>query len=984
MDTGSHGAVPLDALLAESAWLRRLATSLVRDPAAAEDLVQETWLAALKNPPDADRPLRPWLRTVLENFVRMRARAEQSRTSRERREAREEATQSEIELVDRVEEQRFLAREVLKLEEPFRSTLVLRYYEGLSSIQIAERVGSNDNTVRWRLKRGLELLRERLDRRHGGDRAAWLALLTPLTPRDLAPVAATPASTGSGVGAWLAGAAVMLALVGAVWFAVRETEQTEQPAALASVSQSSEQPTNDGGRTVVERSESASALAAPVLAPARIRGRVLDVRSESVSGAEAVLELGEATGPRGVSNSDGALDLEVSGDTVLASGDVLELSASGFETLRVYAPVRPGETLELGDLVLRRTGLILGHVRDASGAPIEAAEVRLERLGERFNALREPPLTEILLTGAGIEKSAPVRVESDAEGRFRLHGVAEGYCRVWVRAEGFARQCSNPMGVQQGETVTLEPFVLTPPAPERVIRGVVFDADGAPVANARVVGQRATLSREFHWSEGDVRTTSDAQGRFTLVAEPGKPYTLAATDGPRVAVTYARIGDPAEQQLRLRDWPTMELAIGDMPIDELEILGVKDPAYGPPSTWRVADGVIGVHVERLQEFTLRVKHGPYVYCQRELARDSNGFVLPVRFDVGAPVVKALDVRVVAQGEPVEGAHVELRVTGEWLNWISATLRATTDRTGTAKLAWCGESIASVTVRAAGFAPYTLREQPAGERLEVELARGGALAGSVRDHLGRSVRGARVRVASHAEEALTDWDGAFRLDGIGPGRWSVSVTAPQTLSELRTTRPAAGSDAKLESEVAVLAGQVTRHDVQLPEPPQCMLRGRIALDGSADGPRIVELYASGDWRVLVRCWTDPRGEFEIAVRAPGAHDLRCDTLSDGRARSELRQRVSLARGVTQYRLEAPSATLLVKLAVAAAPEHELGVVVSTPPDGEWTAFARFDAEGRARVRVPAGLCRVAVDGVEHPELALELRAGETRELLWPQR
>ncbi|MBL8800743.1 MAG: sigma-70 family RNA polymerase sigma factor [Planctomycetes bacterium] len=982
MDTGSHGAVPLEALLAESAWLRRLATSLVRDPAAAEDLVQETWLAALKNPPAADRPLRPWLRTVLENFVRMRARSEQSRTARERREARDEVTQGEVELVDRVEEQRFLAREVLKLEEPFRSTLVLRYYEGLSSIQIAERVGSNDNTVRWRLKRGLELLRERLDRRHGGDRAAWLALLAPLAPQELAPVAARPAS--SGVTAWLAGAAAMLAVVVGVWFAVREPEQEPQLAAVASVSAPAAATATDPGRTAVERSEAASAPTRTTLAPARIRARVLDARSEPVSGAQALLEFGDGKGPSALVRADGALDFELPGDSVLASSDVLELSASGFEPLRVYAPVRLGETLELGDLVMRRTGLILGSVRDARGAPLEAAEVRLERLGERFGALREPPLTEILLTGAGLETAAPVRVESERDGRFRLDGVAEGYYRVWIRAEGFARQCSAPVGVLQSETVTLEPFVLAPPAPERLVRGVVVDAQGSPVANARVVGQRATLSREFHWSEGDVRTTSDAQGRFTLVAEPGKGYMIAATDGPRFAVAYEVVGDPGERTLQLRDWPTLELAVRAMPIGELEIEGVKDPADGPPFTWQIAEGVIGVRVERTREFTLRVVRGPFVYQRREPARDADALAQPVRIDVGAPVVRELEVRVLAQGEPLEGARVEPRVTGEWPGWISPTPGATTDRTGVAKVVWCGDAITSVWVRAAGWAPYVVREHPAGDRLEVELVRGGVVAGTVRDHLGRGVRGARVSMDSNTDSVLTDLNGAYRIDGVGPGRWSVNVSARMPSNVPRKTQSAARSDVDLRGEVTVLAEHVTQLDFELPEPPPCVLRGRVVLDGSADGPRIVELSAPGDSRVLFRARTDPRGDFEFALHHPGAYELRCDSLAEGGSRSEVRQRVTLVRGATEFRLELPSALLSVVLDAAPAPAHELVAVVNTPPDGEWTAYARFDAEGRARVRIPAGRCRFAVEGVDQPELELDLRAGETREIRWPPR
>jgi RNA polymerase sigma factor (sigma-70 family) len=129
----------LDVLLGEAGWVRALAHSLVRDPAAADDVVQETWLAALRRPPDTTRPVRPWLARVVENFARMRMRGEAGRERREEGAARAESLASTEELCARVETQRLLALEVLALAEPFRSTIVLRYYEGLSAAEIARR-----------------------------------------------------------------------------------------------------------------------------------------------------------------------------------------------------------------------------------------------------------------------------------------------------------------------------------------------------------------------------------------------------------------------------------------------------------------------------------------------------------------------------------------------------------------------------------------------------------------------------------------------------------------------------------------------------------------------------------------------------------------------------------------------------------------------------------------------------------------------------
>ncbi|NUP98054.1 MAG: hypothetical protein HUU28_18000, partial [Planctomycetaceae bacterium] len=69
---GEARAIAVEELLAESDWVRRLARALVSDPDAAEDVAQQALVAALERPPKADRPLRPWLRVVVENFARMR------------------------------------------------------------------------------------------------------------------------------------------------------------------------------------------------------------------------------------------------------------------------------------------------------------------------------------------------------------------------------------------------------------------------------------------------------------------------------------------------------------------------------------------------------------------------------------------------------------------------------------------------------------------------------------------------------------------------------------------------------------------------------------------------------------------------------------------------------------------------------------------------------------------------------------------------
>src|ERR1700685_4066484 len=76
-------AADISDLLRHSAWMRRLAIGLTRDEVAADELVQEGWLAPLGAPPPASRPTLPWLGEVLRNARRMALRGNARRLLRE-------------------------------------------------------------------------------------------------------------------------------------------------------------------------------------------------------------------------------------------------------------------------------------------------------------------------------------------------------------------------------------------------------------------------------------------------------------------------------------------------------------------------------------------------------------------------------------------------------------------------------------------------------------------------------------------------------------------------------------------------------------------------------------------------------------------------------------------------------------------------------------------------------------------------------------
>src|SRR5262245_10013030 len=153
------GAWTARELLSQRAWLHALAGELVRDEAERDDLVQEAWLAALRRGTAPADPRR-WLGAVLRKRWRFARRSAGRRGAREQEASRPESQPSAAELAGEAELQRELVGAVLALTEPARSTVLLRYFGGLSSRAIARREGLPEGTVRSRLKRALDQLKE--------------------------------------------------------------------------------------------------------------------------------------------------------------------------------------------------------------------------------------------------------------------------------------------------------------------------------------------------------------------------------------------------------------------------------------------------------------------------------------------------------------------------------------------------------------------------------------------------------------------------------------------------------------------------------------------------------------------------------------------------------------------------------------------------------------------------------------------------------
>lgn len=160
-----------DQTLDDAAWLHRLARALVRDPHLAEDLAQDSLVVGLEAPAPAGRA---WLSGVAQRLARAHRRGRLLRTAKEAARARREASDVEQRTVEQLELHRRLTEAVMALAEPYRSTIKLRFFDGLSPAQIAAQRGVSAAAVRQQVHRGLGMLRTQLDREFGS-RGAWLA-----------------------------------------------------------------------------------------------------------------------------------------------------------------------------------------------------------------------------------------------------------------------------------------------------------------------------------------------------------------------------------------------------------------------------------------------------------------------------------------------------------------------------------------------------------------------------------------------------------------------------------------------------------------------------------------------------------------------------------------------------------------------------------------------------------------------------------------
>ncbi len=688
----------LDDLLAHRRWVRALAVRLTDDEATADDIEQETWLAAMRSRPRSIQSPRAWLGTVLRNAACSDSRRRERRDRHAAILARSSSppVTSPEDIVAEAELQARLVRAVLDMHEPYRSTILFRFFHGLEAREIAERDALPIETVRTRVKRGLEQLRRRMDAELGDDRAAWCLLVLGHNWPDAT-------VTGVGAGSVLAGGIVVATatkvmvtvavLAGVVWWCLpgegaapprgRATANAPEDHASEASRQTPARSGDDLRRRVEVRDGGAvGSVPQPSGPPTSsatgdlvVYGRVLDADTRApVAGSTVALVWPHARRPSdepsAVAQEDGSFEIRGVRENQYAH---ILLTADGYAETLHLVPWRYGlartEKGDASDLLLYRGARVAGRVVGSDGHSA-VADARICVSSKWRSSSRVP------------YRSARERGRSEDDGSFALNRVTpneRGYMAYAVASDGIG-WTRLPRSTGKASVLDVE-IRLRPTFAATVL---VTDAKGRPQPNQWVLASprfvplgvsasSAHVSHEVFAGEGgpfdatfSIRTDAEGRARFShLPVLPGGAIYDFITHGVGRAWrdgVDVRPGDDVTIEISVdvsRTWllaGRVQSAAGEPVAD-----AIVESRHGPGAVRTDAEGrfrLVDLPADR-DRLRLDVVAEGFARVIRVLHAD------PQRDAVEAVIVlhrvAPIDGRVVDQnGDPVSGVEVRLR------------------------------------------------------------------------------------------------------------------------------------------------------------------------------------------------------------------------------------------------------------------------------------------------------------------------------------
>jgi protocatechuate 3,4-dioxygenase beta subunit len=541
-------------------------------------------------------------------------------------------------------------------------------------------------------------------------------------------------------------------------------------------------------------------------------------------GAERAIEIVDAGG----APASDAIVLDAARGLALARAD-----EQGFATVRVPA------TGELPIDVVTANGASTSL--RASPAPFDDAPPLLALIEPRVTATGRVTAEDDgrPVVGALVwRRGAPAdRATTDDAGRFTISGPLEGESVLVAAAPGYVPSLEGEVVLAEGRSIALSM------QPAASVRGRVVDADGAPVAGARVhyarvFDARFSPRRRFVRGAGDGRARffgtqrhgeTNAEGRFALsgIAPERDGEVLATAEGfapSRVPVDGLEPGAVAKDlEIVLTPGATIAGRVVDAEGEPIEgvIVGASEHSRMPRFALfaqRIEDSGRMTRTDAAGRFALEhVPDGEF-----DVRFERRGFAPAVRRAVAVkdgagtelgdvelpPGVPIRGTVVDAEGAPV--SDVEVYVLGGAMPGLARMRRVPTwaglepSATSSADGAFLVEDRArgervSILAQAKGYALGRAIgvEVPSPEPLRIELTPASRVSGVVLDADDRPIVGASVRLSSpqvggggrrmrfgRGGAAETDSEGRFVIEDVVPGRWVISADATGYLDAVR--------------------------------------------------------------------------------------------------------------------------------------------------------------------------------------------------------
>ncbi len=755
----------------------------------AEDLLQTTFLEAIRNADrfEPGRPVMPWLLAILTrraaNVWRTRLRARRGdvdvATLRDRSPGPgERAASRELEAE--------LAHALEHLDEPYREVLVLRVAHGMLPIEIARVVDRPVGTVYAQLHRGAARLRRVLPK---GLAVALAGLLGAGDATAAVRARVLAAAKGSGVPAvglvfggvamkkLIAGGIVAAALLGLGVIArpwSRSGPAAPDGGSVPAHVAATESPPDAGTHApeTLDREAVPTGSGPAAVAPDEIAfvGRTIDATtgaplagvSVHVKGFPSVLGRtlpADWTPPCDVESAgDGSFRIvcrtrpEVWLEVYFeADGRVPRFASS--------EQLRPGITVEVGDVPMVRGTRISMRCVDDDGTPVRGFEFNLEEPAHR----KHPGKSETAWWGRGSSS-----LVSDADGRAGPVTLYPGRWSLSVFPTTSYRLVGRPeLDVPCANPPDEIVIRLTTPDPDRCVAGHVVDERGQPVEGVAVMADQP-----------------NPPGHHPCLTQAGGAFVAGPYDAKRGPVTIRGLGP--ESFLTAREFrviaPTEPVPVGArdvhvvvrrLPRGSLRVEVVDAATHEPVERFRAAavpvvdhdyakfrgtillkrdDGLTGIALDdatqhdRGVESWDELRPGHYlVFVEPEDSALARAFGEPVdvapgieaSLEIALPRWRRVQVRLRdRQGTPVDGATVELAravgctpavswfrfaiplhpdafdrgVSGTFLHGITDS--ATTDRDG---LAWlrAAPELGEAALRVTGLYAHDDLPPPAG-------------------------------------------------------------------------------------------------------------------------------------------------------------------------------------------------------------------------------------------------------------------------------